>query len=178
MPNIKHKTGPVSQKKPGDNIAETTLDACKTLIRMPSVTPDDAGCQEWLQEQLTAIGFHCESIDKNDTKNLYAEYGTSDPCFLFLGHTDVVPPGNADDWNHPPFSGTEDDKNIYGRGCVDMKGAIASMLAACKEFINSSKNNRKDANEKNNNSPINYKIVDKLTKTSRGVGGFGSTGRF
>ena len=171
----------LSPKKIKDSIAETTLSACKKLIRMPSITPEDAGCQEWLREQLTAIGFHCESIDKGDTKNLYAECGTSGPCFLFLGHTDVVPPGDQTDWTHPPFAGAEDESNIYGRGCVDMKGAIAAMLAACKEFININENNSKNNNKNNsennnkNQNKINYKIAWLITSDEEASGKYGTS---
>lgn len=48
----------------------------------------------------------------------------------FAGHTDVVPPGAVEAWTHPPFAATITDGRLYGRGAVDMKGAIAAFVAA------------------------------------------------
>ncbi len=49
---------------------------------------------------------------------------------MFAGHTDVVPPGDAALWRHPPFSATIEDGMLHGRGAVDMKGGIACFVAA------------------------------------------------
>ena len=70
-----------------------------------------------------------------DVENLYARVGSGQPYLLFAGHTDVVPPGDAERWRHGPFAGVIDGGELYGRGAVDMKGGIACMMAAALRFI-------------------------------------------
>ncbi|HEY4773348.1 MAG TPA: succinyl-diaminopimelate desuccinylase, partial [Xanthobacteraceae bacterium] len=67
-------------------------------------------------------------------ENLYARIGTDSPHLVFAGHTDVVPPGEAR-WTHAPFAGDVADGALYGRGAVDMKGALACQLAAVLDFL-------------------------------------------
>ncbi len=110
------------------------------LIRCPSVTPDDAGVMDVLQAALEGLGFTCHRLpfseDGEETiDNLYARLGTSAPNFCFAGHTDVVPAGRADHWQDGPFDGVIRDGKLYGRGAVDMKGAIAAFVAAVSGFI-------------------------------------------
>ncbi|OGT61989.1 MAG: succinyl-diaminopimelate desuccinylase [Gammaproteobacteria bacterium RIFCSPHIGHO2_12_FULL_45_12] len=107
------------------------------LLACPSVTPDDAGCQDILKERLARIGFHCESLRFGDVDNLWARYGTEAPLLVFAGHTDVVPPGPLEDWTSPPFAPEIRDGFLYGRGAADMKGAIAAMVIAVETFIQS-----------------------------------------
>ena len=54
---------------------------------------------------------------------------------MFAGHTDVVPPGDEAKWTHPPFAGEIAGGTLYGRGAVDMKGAIACALAAALDHL-------------------------------------------
>lgn len=111
------------------------LSLAKDLISRPSVTPKDEGCQQLMADFLTPLGFATESMVFHDTTNLWARKGTTGPLFCFAGHTDVVPSGPADKWNTPPFEPTIIDGVLYGRGAADMKGSIASMLAAVKRFV-------------------------------------------
>ena len=80
-----------------------TLKLASDLIARPSVTPDDAGCQEMLIERLNAIGFECETMVFEDVTNLWARRGSSGPLLAFAGHTDVVPTGPLDQWHSDPF---------------------------------------------------------------------------
>jgi len=105
------------------------------LIRRASVTPDDAGCQDFLSEQLRPHGFACETMPFGSVSNLWARRGTTGPLLVFAGHTDVVPPGPADSWISPPFTPTERDGLLYGRGASDMKSSIAAFVAAAQEFV-------------------------------------------
>ncbi|HQT74481.1 MAG TPA: succinyl-diaminopimelate desuccinylase [Acidiphilium sp.] len=98
------------------------------LLRHRSVTPVDDGAQTTLAGLLESLGFTAETLQCGEVSNLVARRGTGSPHFAFAGHTDVVPPG--DDWRHPPFGGTIADGLLYGRGAVDMKGAIAAFVAA------------------------------------------------
>ena len=111
------------------------LDFTRQLINRPSVTPDDAGCQDLLAERLQAMGFAVESLPFGEVSNLWAVYGTEGPLLAFAGHTDVVPPGPEGEWLSPPFSAEERDGFLYGRGAADMKASLAAMLAACGQFL-------------------------------------------
>ncbi len=112
-----------------------TLELAKALIARPSVTPEDSGCQQLLGERLAAIGFRIEPMRFGDVDNLWARRGDNGPLFAFAGHTDVVPTGPADRWRFDPFTPTEHDGLLYGRGAADMKGSIAAMVVACEDFL-------------------------------------------
>lgn len=112
-----------------------SLTLAKELIKRQSITPEDAGCQNFVADYLSECGFKHEHLRFEDVDNLWSVHGDGAPIFVFLGHTDVVPPGETSDWKHPPFEPTEDDGFLYGRGAADMKGCIASFLAAAKEFV-------------------------------------------
>lgn len=102
----------------------------KKLISIPSISPHDKGCQDYIQKILEKQGFTCLRFPKNQTDNLYAEIGTQGPLLIFAGHTDVVESGPENLWKHPPFKLTEHEAHWYGRGVADMKGAIAAILVA------------------------------------------------
>jgi succinyl-diaminopimelate desuccinylase len=114
---------------------EKTLALACELISRPSVTPEDAGCQALMMEQLDDLGFSCTPLRFGDVDNFWAERGESGPILVFAGHTDVVPPGPEDQWLYPPFEPTLVDGSLYGRGAADMKGSLAAMLVACEEFV-------------------------------------------
>jgi succinyl-diaminopimelate desuccinylase len=115
--------------------SEPVIDLLCDLVRRPSVTPDDAGCQDLLAERLTALGFECETLQFNDVTNLWARRGIDSPVLCFAGHTDVVPPGAEDAWSTPPFEPTVRDGLMYGRGTADMKSGLAAMIVALEQFL-------------------------------------------
>ncbi len=112
-----------------------TLELAKDLIKRPSVTPDDAGCQPLIAERLAPLGFEAEHLRFEDVDNLWLRRGTSTPVFCFAGHTDVVPTGPLEKWESPPFSPEIRDGMLYGRGAADMKGSIAAFVVACENFV-------------------------------------------
>ncbi len=112
-----------------------TLNLVQQLIARPSVTPEDSGCQDILAEHLTPLGFQEERLDFEDTQNIWLRRGNTEPLLVFLGHTDVVPPGPLDQWDSPPFTPTLRDGLLYGRGAADMKGGIAAFITACERFV-------------------------------------------
>ncbi|HXQ49703.1 MAG TPA: succinyl-diaminopimelate desuccinylase [Stellaceae bacterium] len=116
------------------------LDLAQRLIRAPSVTPADAGAIPLLKSELEHLGFACETVEFAEpgtapVLNLYARLGTSGRNFCFAGHTDVVPPGDRAAWSVDPFAGIVRDGKLWGRGAVDMKSALAAMVAACAAFL-------------------------------------------
>jgi len=110
------------------------------LIRCPSITPKEGGALLFMQTQLKPLGFevHRQVFSEDgtaDVENLFAKLGSGNRHLVFAGHTDVVPPGDETAWRHGPFSGTVDNGKLYGRGAVDMKGAIACFMAAVKTYL-------------------------------------------
>ena len=111
------------------------IDLLCELVSRPSVTPDDAGCQQLMIERLEAAGFKCETLVYGDVTNLWARRGSSAPVLCFAGHTDVVPPGDVSEWSSAPFVPTFKDGVLYGRGSADMKSGLAAMIVAIEEFV-------------------------------------------
>jgi len=107
-------------------------------VRRRSITPDDAGCQQVLAGRLEALGFTCEWLPFGDVTNLWARRGKAGPVLCLAGHTDVVPPGNLDEWHSDPFEPTWRDGLLYGRGTADMKGGLAAMIVALERYLEAS----------------------------------------
>ncbi|GAA5251898.1 succinyl-diaminopimelate desuccinylase [Candidatus Rickettsia kedanie] len=113
----------------------------KDLIGFKSVTPESDGAIEYIDNLLKQHGFKTEIKIFGDFKseqvtNLYAVFGKNEPNICFVGHVDVVLVDNHALWhNASPFKASQQDGKIYGRGAVDMKGAIACFLAASLDFI-------------------------------------------
>ncbi|QEQ97737.1 succinyl-diaminopimelate desuccinylase [Neptunomonas concharum] len=117
------------------SMSSPTIELTKALISRPSVTPEDAGCQELMIEMLEAMGFVIERLPFEEVTNLWARRGTEGPLFCFAGHTDVVPTGPVEKWTHHPFEPTISEGYLYGRGAADMKGSIAAFMTALQRFI-------------------------------------------
>jgi succinyl-diaminopimelate desuccinylase len=81
------------------------------------------------------MGFQDERLDFEETQNQWLRRGAVAPLFVFLGHTDVVPPGPLTAWSSDPFEPTERDGKLYGRGAADMKGSIAAFVVALERFV-------------------------------------------
>jgi succinyl-diaminopimelate desuccinylase len=112
----------------------------RDLLRCPSVTPTEGGALTLLETVLKSAGFTVHRVTFSepgtaDVENLYARIGTGAPHLMFAGHTDVVPPGDPKAWSHAPFSADIDNGVLYGRGAVDMKGAIACKIAATLDYL-------------------------------------------
>jgi succinyl-diaminopimelate desuccinylase len=112
-----------------------TLELACELLRRPSVTPDDQGCQKLLAARLDRLGFEIEHLPSRGVDNMWARRGRGAPVFTFAGHTDVVPPGPPGQWVSDPFTPEIRDGLLYARGAADMKGSIAAMVTACERFL-------------------------------------------
>ncbi|WP_127960317.1 succinyl-diaminopimelate desuccinylase [Serratia microhaemolytica] len=110
------------------------IELAQQLIKRPSLSPDDNGCQAIMIARLQALGFTVETMNFADTQNFWAWRGEG-TTLAFAGHTDVVPAGNLADWQTPPFDPVIRDGILYGRGAADMKGALAAMLVAAERFV-------------------------------------------
>jgi succinyl-diaminopimelate desuccinylase len=112
-----------------------TLSLARELIRRPSVSPSDAGCQALIGEVLEGAGFVVERLRFGDVDNLWARRGRADPALVFAGHTDVVPTGPTEQWDVDPFAATVWGDRLIGRGAADMKGSLAAMIVAARRFV-------------------------------------------
>jgi succinyl-diaminopimelate desuccinylase len=88
-----------------------------------------------VQARLSALGFVIERHDRAGVKNLWARRGVVTPLVCFAGHVDVVPPGPIDQWTSDPFTPTERDGFLVGRGVADMKGPVAAMVTAIERVV-------------------------------------------
>ncbi|MFC0309386.1 succinyl-diaminopimelate desuccinylase [Gallibacterium trehalosifermentans] len=105
------------------------------LIRRPSLSPRDEGCQQLIADRLAKLGFNIEWLPFGETLNLWATHGDSSPTIVFAGHTDVVPTGDETQWHYPPFSAEIVGDLLYGRGAADMKGSLAAMIVAAEHYV-------------------------------------------
>jgi succinyl-diaminopimelate desuccinylase len=113
------------------------LDLAKRLIAAPSVTPARGAVFDALQAMLEPRGFAIHRFLAGEgeaaVENCFAN--RSGPAgsrhFAFAGHLDVVPPGEG--WSSGAFEPEVRGDLLYGRGAVDMKGAIAAMVAAADQ---------------------------------------------
>lgn len=119
------------------------LDYAKRLIAEPSVTPATGSVFDAMEAMLTPLGFDIHRFTRGDgdkgtdeapVENLFAirKGPEGSKHFAFAGHLDVVPPG--EDWESDPFDPQERGELLYGRGAVDMKSAIACMVAAAHDI--------------------------------------------
>ncbi|HKE48359.1 MAG TPA: succinyl-diaminopimelate desuccinylase [Rhodanobacteraceae bacterium] len=118
------------------------LDLVSALIRRASITPNDAGCQSLIAQRLQRAGFATEHLRYGEVDNLWATHGEGGPVLVFLGHTDVVPPGPLDAWQSPPFEPSLRDGRLYGRGAADMKSGVAAMTLALEAFVRAEPDHR------------------------------------
>ncbi|MBF0218656.1 MAG: succinyl-diaminopimelate desuccinylase [Gammaproteobacteria bacterium] len=116
-------------------ILNSTGQLLQQLIQLPSVTPNDSGCQPLIATRLAASGFINETMPFATVSNLWSRRGQQSPLFCFAGHTDVVPAGKLQAWQHDPFSAILEGERLYGRGAADMKGGIAAFITAVERFV-------------------------------------------
>lgn len=105
------------------------------LIGFQSITPQDAGCQDFMIQFLEQLGFSYQQMNQGHVSNFFACYGDTGPLLVFAGHTDVVPIGEATQWHTDPFVLEDKEGMLYGRGVADMKGSLACMLLMAERFI-------------------------------------------
>jgi len=109
------------------------VELTKALIAAESVTPATGAVFDVLEAALIPLGFEIERFVAGEApdgpvENLLAVRGSGGRHFAFAGHLDVVPPGKG--WATDPFGPEIRGGLLYGRGAVDMKGAIAAFTAA------------------------------------------------
>ena len=117
------------------------IDFAEKLIAAPSVTPATGLVFDVMEALLAPLGFDIHRFTRGDgeagsdeapVENLFAVRAGPEGSrhFAFAGHLDVVPPGHG--WASAPFAPERRGELLYGRGAVDMKGAIACMVEAVR----------------------------------------------
>jgi len=109
----------------------------QALIREESVSPADGNCQQIMSRFLEELGFKVEAMPFGPVSNFWATRAgaSTGPLFVFAGHTDVVPTGPLEAWDHPPYAAEVTGDMLHGRGAADMKGSLAAMLTATRRFL-------------------------------------------
>lgn len=104
------------------------------LIRTPSPSTQEEAVAKIVAEELRRIGFPQVWVDR--IGNVVAHAGNGEgPALLFNAHMDTVEVNDPEAWKHAPFGGEIEDDILYGRGAVDMKGPLASMVYGMKLLL-------------------------------------------
>lgn len=140
------------------NIKDYAIKTLVDLVSIPTINPPGKNyeaCANYLSDELKGMGFKVDNIKiPEDYLDKYYPYapqhrgypryivygkiGNGNPILHFNGHYDVVPPGTG--WTKDPFKPIIENGRIYGRGTTDMKGGIASIMAALKYIIEKDEN--------------------------------------
>lgn len=101
------------------------------IVAIETVNDNEIEVCNYLEQLFSNYGIESK-IQKIDERraNLIAEIGEGHPVIGISGHMDVVSAGNKSQWTYDPFSLTEDDGFLYGRGAADMKSGLAALAIA------------------------------------------------
>ena len=104
----------------------------QALVRCPSVTPEEGGALQLLEDLLRPAGFACHRLlmteaGTPDVDNLYARFGRGQPHLCFAGHTDVVPVGDLAAWTRPPFGAEIHDGILCRSGVIFLGGLLVAI---------------------------------------------------
>ncbi|WP_114858788.1 acetylornithine deacetylase [Azospirillum brasilense] len=115
-----------------------TLELLRDLIAFDTTSRNsNLDLIHYIRDHLAALGVSSTLVfnEERTKANLYATIGPMDRGGVCLsGHTDVVPVDDQD-WSSDPFTLTERDGKLFGRGTADMKGFIAAALAMAPDFL-------------------------------------------
>lgn len=117
------------------------------LIQIPSLSGKNDEVIHFMSDYLSNLGFSCDILEYDGdgsypVNNLHAVFNPTNAkdILYFAGHTDVVDPGQIADWKYNPYLATIADDNLYGRGAVDMKCAVACFMSSVEEFLKENPN--------------------------------------
>jgi acetylornithine deacetylase len=150
-------TSTSAESRINDALDEVGLvEATQRLVRIASHGGNESAAQKLVAALMADVGLdtdvweidldevrahpHCSyEIDRDHALGVVGtlEGAGSGPTLILNGHVDVVPPGDAALWTHPPFEGAVVGGRIYGRGALDMKGPLMAGLFALKAIRDS-----------------------------------------
>lgn len=139
-------------QQPDRTAEDATVKLARELVKVPSITPVDKkdypNAQKSLDVAADAARLSGASVTRLDyegghakwdykVENLVLEwsFGKPEKHICYIGHLDVVPPGDEKKWTDDPYSGTVKDGYLYGRGVTDMKGSVAAFISAIDEQL-------------------------------------------
>lgn len=118
-----------------DKSRDDIVEELRKLVRIRSVTGEEAEIGAVVLRTMQQLGFKAEVIEAEPGRpNVLAvlDSGVSGPEFLLNDHLDTIPPGPAEYWTHAPFAADVADGKVYGRGTIDTKSGITTILAAAR----------------------------------------------
>lgn len=110
-------------------LKDYTAKVLSDIVRIPSFSGDEERVVKRIRDYLEEIGIE-NWVD--GMGNLIARIGKGERILAYDGHIDVVEPGERSQWLFDPFSGEVKEGFVHGRGSVDQKGGVASMITAAR----------------------------------------------
>jgi succinyl-diaminopimelate desuccinylase len=114
------------------------VELLQSLVRFPSVTGAEAEVGAFIAEYCRRLGFDTQVIEAEPGRpNVIAKWNTGrpGPTLLLNDHLDIVPPGPLEYWTHPPFAAEIVNGRVYGRGTIDTKSGLTTLLAATSAIL-------------------------------------------
>lgn len=140
---------------------EEKIKILSDLIAIKSINENEIEVANYIKELFDEYRIESKIVPVTDTRvNLVAEIGNGRPVIGVSGHMDVVSPGDESEWTSDPFTLTERDGKLYGRGTNDMKAGLLNLVLVMIEL--------KENNELKNGT------VRLMATTGEEVGGAGS----
>ena len=121
-------------------LREDIVECLRNLVKIPSITGDEAAIAAHIASLLREMKFEVEVLEAQPGRpNLIATWDSGRPgkTLLLNDHLDMVPPGPLENWTHPPYAADVADGCVYGRGTIDTKSGVTTMLMATRALINS-----------------------------------------
>jgi succinyl-diaminopimelate desuccinylase len=105
------------------------IDLAQRLVQTPSLSGREANVAALIQAEMQSLDYDAVWVD--EAGNVIGRIeGGDGPALMLNGHMDQVDAGDPAGWPHPPFGGEIHEGELWGRGSVDMKGALAAMVVA------------------------------------------------
>lgn len=110
---------------------------CKELVSIPSVTGQEEGVANYIRSFLDSLKVPYRVFQENPAQpNIVVELpGKLNKLICFNGHMDVIPAGDSESWDSPPFESRFAGNRLYGRGAVDMKSVLALYLHLIERLV-------------------------------------------
>ncbi|MGK8262815.1 ArgE/DapE family deacylase [Staphylococcus epidermidis] len=119
---------------------EERVEILSDIVSIKTVNSNELEVAQYFERLFSQYGIRSYiDIVADGRANLIATVGSSHPVIGISGHMDVVSEGNHDDWTYDPFTLTEDQGYLYGRGAADMKSGLAALAIALIEIKESGK---------------------------------------
>ncbi len=111
-----------------ENLAPDIIRFAQELIRTPSLTEQEGDLAKLVQGKMRDLNYDEVSVD--ELGNVIGILGDGPTRILFDAHMDTVGVKHPGEWRYDPFGGEIVGGKLYGRGAVDMKGALAALVFA------------------------------------------------